>query len=141
MHAPRTLASVAAVLVAALTLAAPAAARTTDADVQRGLEKLVASAGGPPGAIATLNRFGTTTVLRAGRADVTRPGAPRPTDHMRIASAAKMFSGAIALHLVQEGKLGLDDTIAQRRPDLPRAWGSVTVRQLLNHTSGVPDYT
>ena len=64
-----------------------------------------------------------------------------PRDHMRIASVAKAFSGAVALHLVQEGRLGLDDTIGQRRPDLPRAWAAVTVRQLLNHTSGVPDYT
>jgi D-alanyl-D-alanine carboxypeptidase len=54
---------------------------------------------------------------------------------------AKAFSGAVALHLVQEGKLGLDDTIAQRLPSLPAAWGAVTVRQMLNHTSGLPDYT
>jgi D-alanyl-D-alanine carboxypeptidase len=131
-----------AVLAAALLVsAAPASARTTDADVQRGLERLVASPGGPPGAIATLRRFGRTVVLRAGRADTARRGAPRPTDHMRIASVAKAFSGAVALHLVQERKLGLDDTIGQHRPDLPRAWARVTVRQLLNHTSGVPDYT
>jgi D-alanyl-D-alanine carboxypeptidase len=54
---------------------------------------------------------------------------------------AKAFSGAVALHLVQEGKLGLDDTIAQRLPSLPAAWGAVTTRQMLNHTSGLPDYT
>jgi D-alanyl-D-alanine carboxypeptidase len=60
---------------------------------------------------------------------------------MRLASVSKAFSGAIALQLVQEGRLGLDDTISERRPDLPRAWGKVTVRRLLNHTSGVPDYT
>jgi D-alanyl-D-alanine carboxypeptidase len=130
-----------AALVAASVLAPPARARTTDADVQRGLERLVASPGGPPGAIATLNRGGRRVVLRAGRANTARPGAPKPTDHMRIASVAKAFSGAIALHLVAVGKLGLDDTIGERRPDLPRAWARVTVRQLLNHTSGVPDYT
>ena len=60
---------------------------------------------------------------------------------MRIASIAKAFSGAVALHLVQEGRLGLDDTIGQRLPDLPTAWAAVTVRQMLNHTSGLPDYT
>jgi D-alanyl-D-alanine carboxypeptidase len=80
-------------------------------------------------------------VLRAGRADVRRPGAPRAGDHMRIASIAKAFSGAVALHLVQKGELGLDDTIGQRLPSLPAAWAPVTVRQLLNHTSGLPDYT
>ncbi len=60
---------------------------------------------------------------------------------MRLASVAKAFSGAVALQLVEAGRLGLDDTIARWRPDLPARWGRVTVRQLLNHTSGVPDYT
>jgi D-alanyl-D-alanine carboxypeptidase len=60
---------------------------------------------------------------------------------MRIASAAKAFSGAVALGLVDRGLLGLDDTLAQRLPALPAAWGSVTLRQLLNHTSGLPDYS
>ena len=125
-------------------LLAPAvgqAAPTTDAAVQRGLDQLVAARGGPPGAVATLYRNGHMTVLRAGRADVTHPGAPTATQHMRIASIAKAFSGAVALHLVQEGSLSLDDTIGQRIPSLPKAWASVTVRELLNHTSGVPDYT
>jgi D-alanyl-D-alanine carboxypeptidase len=122
----------------ALPSAAPAA---TPADVQRGLERLVAAPGGPPGAIATLHRDGRLTVLRAGRANVERRGAPRATDHMRIASVAKAFSGAVALRLVQDGRLGLEDTIGQHRSDLPRAWAGVTIRQLLQHTSGLPDYT
>jgi D-alanyl-D-alanine carboxypeptidase len=127
-----------------LALLAPssvAAGPTTDAAVQRGLERLVAAKGGPPGVIATLYRDGRTTVLSAGRADVTRRGAPTAGQHMRIASIAKAFSGAVALHLVQEGRLGLDETIGQRLTGLPRAWASVTVRQMLNHTSGLPDYT
>jgi len=116
--------------------------RTTDAAVQRLLNRLVATPGGPVGAIVTLSRHGRTTVLRAGRADAARPGAPRLDDHMRIASISKAFTGAVALHLVQEGRLGLDDTIGQRLPGVtPRAWSTVTVREMLNHTSGLPDYT
>jgi D-alanyl-D-alanine carboxypeptidase len=128
---------------ALVALLAPASghAATTDAQVQRGLRHLVAAKGGPPGAVATLYRDGKLTVLRAGRANVKRRGAPRSTMHMRIASVAKAFSGAVALHLVQEGKLGLDDTIAQHLPGMPAAWAAVTVRQMLNHTSGLPDYT
>lgn len=129
------------VLVASLAFAVPATAAPTAADVKRGLERLVAAPGGPPGAIATMYRDGKTTVLRAGRANVKRPGAPKPTDHMRIASVAKAFSGAVALNLVQAGRLGLDDTIAQRLSGMPAAWGPVTVRQMLTHTSGLPDYT
>jgi D-alanyl-D-alanine carboxypeptidase len=111
------------------------------ARVQRDLRELVASPGGPPGAIVTLFRNGRTTVLTAGVADVATRRAPRATDYMRIASIAKAFSGAIALQLVRQGRLRLDDTIAQRRPELPRAWRRVTIRELLNHTSGLPDYT
>ena len=131
-----------AALVLLLALCSTAGARTTDASVLRGLRRLVSAPGGPIGAIATLYRNGRTTVLRAGRADVTRPGAPRLGDHMRIASIAKAFSGAVALHLVAQGRFGLDDTIGQELPGMmPRAWSAVTVRQMLNHTSGLPDYT
>lgn len=122
-------------------VASAAAAPPGPAAVQRGLERLVAAKGGPPGAIATIYRDGKMTVLRAGRANVRRPGLPRATDHMRIASVAKAFSGAVALNLVRDGRLGLDDTIAQRLGGMPAEWGGVTVRQMLNHTSGLPDYT
>jgi D-alanyl-D-alanine carboxypeptidase len=140
-RSPICVLAAAAALVLLLPAAGQAAGPTTDSAVQRGLERLVAARGGPPGAIATLHRDGRTTVLRAGRADVERRGAPRATYHMRIASIAKAFSGAVALRLVQEGRLGLDDTIGQHLPSLPSAWASVTVRQMLNHTSGIPDYT
>ena len=93
------------------------------------------------GAIVTLYRDGRTTVLSAGRADASRPGAPRAGDHMRLASVSKAFTGAVALHLVQEGRLGLGDTIGRRLPGMPPAWARVTVREMLNHTSGLPDYT
>jgi D-alanyl-D-alanine carboxypeptidase len=130
-----------AVLVIFLGLAASAAAAPGPGDVKRGLQRLVAAEGGPPGAIATMYRNGRLTVLRAGRSNVKRPGAPKPSDHMRIASVAKAFNGAVALHLVDEGRLGLDDTIGQRLSGMPAAWSAVTVRQMLNHTSGLPDYT
>ena len=141
MRFPRLLAVIPVALVCLVALAPGAGAKSTPADVQRGLEGLVTSPGGPPGAVATIYRDGKLTTLRAGRADIKREGAPRASDHMRIASIAKAFSGAVALNLVRAGKLGLDDTIAQRLPGAPTAWGAVTIRQLLNHTSGVPDYT
>ncbi|MBS1880705.1 MAG: beta-lactamase family protein [Actinobacteria bacterium] len=118
-----------------------AAAKTTAADVQRGLERLVAAPGGPPGAIATLYRNGHLTTLSAGRADVRRQGAPKASDRMRIASVAKAFSGAVTLNLVRAGKLRLDQTIGELLPGMPLAWAPVTVAELLDHTSGLPDYT
>ena len=59
---------------------------------------------------------------------------------MRIASASKAYNGAAALALVARGALSLDDTIGELLPRFPRAWHAVTLRQLLNHTSGLPDY-
>ena len=76
-----------------------AAGPATAAGVQRGLDGLVAAREGPPGAIATLFRNGRLTVLRAGRADIRRDGPPSASDHMRIASVSKAFSGVVARRL------------------------------------------
>lgn len=135
-----------AVLVTALAVltaaAAPAAtAGPTKVDLQRQLDSLVAAEAGPPGAIVTLRRDSHLTVLSAGVADVETAKKPRATDHMRIASIAKAFSGAVALQLVARGKLAFGDRIGQVLPGLPHAWSDVRLRQLLNHTSGLPDYT
>ncbi|MER5636499.1 serine hydrolase domain-containing protein [Kitasatospora sp. NPDC002227] len=105
------------------------------------LRELVDAVGGPPGAIALLRRGEHTEVLRAGSAELGTDRRPSPTDHMRIASVAKAFSGAVTLRLVDEGVLTLDDTLGLRLPDLPAAWHAVTLRQLLQHTSGLPDYS
>ena len=56
----------------------------------------------------------------------------------QLASVSKNFTAAAVLLLVREGRLGLDDEITQYFPEIP--YPGVTVRQLLNHTSGIPDY-
>ena len=60
---------------------------------------------------------------------------------MRLASTSKAFSGAVALSLVGKGTLSLSQTIGERLPGLPKAWHRVTLRQLLNPASGLPDFT
>ena len=122
------------------TAVAGTPAQDADAALDRALRSLVAMPGGPPGVIAVVQRHGQVRAHAAGYSEVETKRRPRATDHMRIASIAKAFSGASALALVQKGLLSLDDTIAERLPSLPSAWGSVTLRQLLNHTSGVPDF-
>ena len=130
---------------AVLSSAGPALAATpapkADAALDRALRTLVAMDGGPPGVIALVQRGSQLKVHAFGRSDVATKGKPRADDHMRIASVAKAFSGATALSLVAKGVLSLDDTIGKRLPDLPGAWYPVTLRQLLNHTSGLPDFT
>jgi D-alanyl-D-alanine carboxypeptidase len=98
-------------------------------------------AGGPPGAVAIVQRGNRRTVYTAGVADVRSRRRIRLGDRMRVASVAKAYSGAVALALVSRGRLRLDDTIGKRLPGLPRAWANVTLRQLLNHTSGLPDFS
>jgi D-alanyl-D-alanine carboxypeptidase len=116
-------------------------AKGADAALDRALKDLVAMEGGPPGVIAVIQRGQHREVHTFGVANV-RTGRPMKIhDRMRIASAAKAFSGAVALSLVSEGKLSLQDTIGERLPELPEAWWEVTLRQLLNHTSGIPDYS
>ncbi|MFD7553864.1 serine hydrolase domain-containing protein [Streptomyces sp. NPDC059835] len=112
-----------------------------DGHLQRQLERLVAQEDGPPGVIAVLTRGGRSEVYTAGVGDVATGRRPDPDDHMRIASIAKAFSGAVALRLVDEGRLSLDDTIGELLPAQPAAWRAVTLRQLLQHTSGLPDYS
>jgi D-alanyl-D-alanine carboxypeptidase len=56
----------------------------------------------------------------------------------RIASITKIFAAVLILQLQEEGKLSVDDLVGRHLPDLPgEAGGRVTLRQLLNHTSGV----
>src|SRR5215216_7041540 len=106
-------------------------AKGADAALDRALEELVALRGGPPGVIAVIQRGQHREVHTFGVANV-RTGRPmRIHDRMRVASAAKAFSGAVALSLVSEGKLSLNDTIGERLPELPKAWSKVTLRQLL----------
>ncbi|MCF2527836.1 serine hydrolase domain-containing protein [Yinghuangia soli] len=112
-----------------------------DANLRAELAELVARPDGPPGVIAVLTTDGRTKVYRAGVAEVGSQRPPRPGDYMRLASASKAYTGAVALSLVRCGLLGLDETLGQRLPHLPAAWASVTLRQLLNHTSGLPDFS
>jgi D-alanyl-D-alanine carboxypeptidase len=114
-----------------------------DAALDRALKELVAMEGGPPGVIAVVQRGQHREVHTFGVRNI-KSGLPmRVDDRMRIASVAKAFSGAVALSLVSKGALSLNDTIGKRLKKLPEpppaAWADVTLRQLLNHTSGLPE--
>ena len=74
-----------------------------------------------------------------GLADV---GTGRPVDSatsFEIASITKQFTDAAVLLLAEEGKLALDDPVARYLADLPPAWQSITIRQLMTHTAGLRD--
>ena len=92
-----------------------------------------AAAHGAPAKAAALVKDGKTLWTGGKGATADTP--------FRIASLTKAFTATVVLQLVNEGKTGLDDPIGKALPDLPEAWRGATVRQLLNHTSGIPSYT
>lgn len=59
----------------------------------------------------------------------------------RIGSLTKQFTAAAILLLEERGKLKVEDSIAQFVPSAPDAWKAVTIHHLLNHTSGIPEFT
>ena len=128
-----------AALVAA---AAPAKPQATTggqtAALQNDLDALVAA--GAPGAILLIRNGNHTTRLTAGLADVTRKRPMRAADHFRIASVTKSYTASVVLQLVAAGKLGLSDSIERRLPRIVPNGKAITIRQLLNHTSGLYDF-
>src|SRR4051812_46494863 len=93
------------------------------------LQRIVSA--GSPGAIALIND--------GHRVRLLADGAARPTERFRAGSLTKSFVATVALQLVHEGKLSLSDTVESRLPGILPYGDQVTLRQLLNHTSGVPD--
>ena len=127
--------------LAALPGSALGNAKRADARLNHELATLVAMPQGPPGASVVIQREGKLRLHTAGTATVGANDPIRLNDRVRIASVTKAFTGAIVLRLVENHKLRLGSTIGQVRPDLPATWAPITVRQLLYHTSGLPDFS
>ena len=103
-----------------------------------------AVADGVPGVTVTVRRGHGTWAATAGVGNL-ETGKPRSArDHYRIASITKTFVATVVLQLEAEGRLSLDDTVDTWLPGLVRGndhdGRRVTIRQLLNHTSGIFDY-
>ncbi|MFE4972107.1 serine hydrolase domain-containing protein [Kitasatospora sp. NPDC056651] len=112
--------------------------------VQTSLNALVKDDGLPAALASVKGRDGRTSAYTAGVGDVAT-GAKVPVDgQVRIGSNTKPFTAVVVLQLVAEGKVGLDSPVDTYLPGLLRGDGidgrTITVRQLLQHTSGLPDY-
>jgi CubicO group peptidase (beta-lactamase class C family) len=75
-----------------------------------------------------------------GRTDVKSGEPCTPATNFRMASVSKQFTATAVLMLVDQGKLSLDDTLDKFFPGGPKYWEKITVKHLLTHTSGIPDY-
>ena len=120
---------------------ASAGCGTTSCRLTDAVNGLAATAGGPPGVIVVVQHGTSSQTVSAGAADLDTGAPLEATDAMRLASVAKAFSGAAALALVGQGRLSLDDTVGKWLPTLPATWSGITLRQLLDHTSRIPDFS
>ncbi|MFB8085935.1 serine hydrolase domain-containing protein [Streptomyces sp. NPDC055992] len=132
--------------VALLALLPPAGSRAATPDhlsqLQRDADGLRDD--GVTGVSVRLETPHRVRTVRSGVNDLST-GQPVATDgYLRIGSTTKTFVATVLLQLAGEGRLSLDDTVDTWLPGLVRGYGNdghrVVLRQLLQHTSGLPDY-
>ncbi|RLU79303.1 peptidase [Streptomyces griseocarneus] len=100
--------------------------------------------GGAPGVLGQTENAGDVWQGAAGVADRDTKRPRQAQDRFRVGSVSKAFTSVVLLQLEAEGKLGLDDTVDHWLPGVVRGGHdgrAITVRQLLNHTSGIYNYT
>ncbi|MFF3847795.1 serine hydrolase domain-containing protein [Streptomyces sp. NPDC002328] len=112
-------------------------------ETQRAMDAVVAD--GVPGVTGqAVDRYGVWTGT-AGVADIVTERPRKGQDRYRIGSITKTFVATVLLQLQAEGRLDLDDSVERWLPGVVRGNGhdgrKISVRQLLNHTSGIHNYT
>lgn len=94
-----------------------------------------------PGCAVAVYRDGAIAHARGyGMANLEYGIANTPRSVFDIGSTSKQFSAAAIALLAQDGRLSLDDDVRKHVPELPAYQRPVTIRHLLNHTSGLRDY-
>lgn len=132
-----TLASILPAAVAAQILDLERLERVADSVAHDHLARNVA-----PGMSIAVAKDGAIVLEKGyGLADVENGVAARPETVYRIGSVTKQFTAVGIMRLVEQGALSLDDPLSTFFPDYPRRANDVTVRHLLNHTSGIRSYT
>jgi CubicO group peptidase (beta-lactamase class C family) len=134
------------VVVLLVTLASPALGQTPSRTaLARTIDSLATSTlvEGPVAGISIAVARGRDTVVMKGYgfADVENDVPATAATVYRIGSITKQFTASDVMRLIEQGRLSLDDSIGKHMPTLPVAWRGVKIRQLLNHTSGIPSYT
>jgi CubicO group peptidase (beta-lactamase class C family) len=125
-----------------LTLALCAACATGRGEPSVTVDDLFSAyTGSAPGASVVVIRDGKVIVRQAyGTADLERHVAATPATDYRLASVSKQFTAMAVMLLAKDGNLRYDQPIRDFFPELPAAARAVTIRHLLNHTSGLWDY-
>ena len=99
------------------------------------------SIGHIPGMSISVSRDGTIVYSNAfGYANLARHTPATVQTHYEIGSITKQFTATAILQLKEAGKLSIDDTLGKWIPEYPRG-AKITIRELLQQTTGIPDYT
>jgi CubicO group peptidase (beta-lactamase class C family) len=94
-----------------------------------------------PGVSVLVSRSGEIVLAQGfGFSNVELQVPVKPETLFQSGSVGKQFAATAVMMLVEEGKVGLDDSITKYFPDAPATWKPVTVRHLLSHTGGFTDY-
>jgi len=93
-----------------------------------------------PGISLAIVRDGVQIVKGYGESNVEHHVPAKPETIFQSGSVGKQFTSAAVMLLVEEGRIALDDSITKYLPDAPVSWKPITIRHLLTHTSGIPDY-
>lgn len=95
-----------------------------------------------PGLAVAVVKNGKTLVAKGyGTANLEYRVPVTPATLFQSGSVGKQFTAVAVMLQVEDRKLALDDSLTKYFPDAPRTWEPITVRQLLTHTSGIPDYS
>jgi len=125
--------------------AARAPAKQQDAGIEAQADAIVEAAlknGKYPGIAVIIARYGKPVYEKGfGVADLETAEAVSAQTVFPIGSVSKSFTALAAAQLVAAGKIDLDASIADYFDDLPEGWNAIKVRNLMNHTSGIFDYT
>jgi Beta-lactamase class C and other penicillin binding proteins len=132
---------IASVLTSTLALTAPARSQTAPLDsVERYVRAELARQNIPGLSLAILRGDSVLLSRGYGYANVELRALASDSTIYQSGSVGKQFTAAAVVMLAEEGRLSLDDSITHYFPKPPRAWRGITIRHLLTHTSGIPDY-
>ena len=91
-------------------------------------------------AVAVVQRGELIGATSHGFANLEHRVPVSPSTIFQTASLAKQFTAVAVMLQVEDGKMGLDDPVSRFLPGAPVTWRTITVRHLLTHTSGIPNY-
>ena len=125
----------------AATAAEPADQAAIEAHVQAVIDGALARPEAVGLSVAVARGGAVIVQQSAGLADIEHGVQANVDTLFRVGSLTKMFTAAAVLRLLEQGKLSLDDDIRVRLPNAPTQARAVTIRQMLTHTSGLPNIT